>query len=85
MKMRQPMKEEILQILSAKYNIPRNVLDMIVDSPFYFLRNNVMSTGQLKAMRMTNWGVYKISPKKVEWILKHKERNDNKRVEEAGE
>lgn len=66
-------EKEILRSLATKYSIPEYVIEMIVKSPFVFLKNRVISPGEFKSMRITNLGIFTVSTRKLAHIQKHVE------------
>jgi hypothetical protein len=63
--------KKIIQNLSHKFKMPELVIEEIVQSQFKFLRDVVIKPGEHKSFRMTNLGIFTISPRKLKWIQNH--------------
>jgi nucleoid DNA-binding protein len=63
--------KNIIDKLAKKHSLPVFIIEEIVNSQFKFLRDKVISTGEHKSYRLTNLGMFTISPRKLKWIQNH--------------
>ncbi len=70
------MKEEIIKKLVKKYNLPAYHIEIVIESPFRFMTEN-LEKRSLGGFRLKHFGKIIIPAAKKQWLI------DNNKVQEA--
>ena len=66
-------KEEIIQFLATKYNLPLKKIAEIINYQFKYV-TKVMEDGNFESVRLPYFGRFSVKPKRLEYI-KNKKKN----------
>jgi len=76
-------QDKIIDKLTAKYNLPRFVVEEIVKSQFKFLQKT-MEAGEHKGMRLHKLGVFMVKPERVVHLMDKFEKARKYKEEQNG-
>ena len=68
-------KEEIIQLLATKYNLPLKKVTEIVNYQFKYV-TKIMEEGKFEAIRLPYFGQFSVKPGRLKYI-----RSKNKKIE----
>jgi nucleoid DNA-binding protein len=74
--------EKYIRKLSTDYQIPEEVIEAIVKSPYEFIRYN---SEEMISVRVPNFGLFVVKPNRVKYINERKEKGKKKRKESSEE